>query len=152
MEKMRIVTIALFAILVVIPKVFSMPMGLPFAPPRPLCLSQFALVNQACYFLPVHAPAPPANDEDPDEPDLKLNEPQAQQPPSEPQHRRRHHRHHHHADAIDNCCRWLRNLDDTCVCELLIRLPPFLRRLEHSYLVKIDEDCEVLYKCDGSWR
>ncbi|KAL5701712.1 hypothetical protein ACHQM5_027022 [Ranunculus cassubicifolius] len=147
---MRILnTLAIAITLVVfIPKMLSFP----FAPPRPLCLSQFALVNQACAFIPFTLPGPPANTEDPDDPEPDVDVGQHDMPVNGTEH---HHDHHHrrrphfHSAAIEHCCRWLKNLDDACVCELLLRLPPFLRRVTHSYLITVDEDCEIAYKCEG---
>ncbi|KAJ6873598.1 hypothetical protein NC651_032452 [Populus alba x Populus x berolinensis] len=75
-------------------------------------------------------------------------------------HRNRHgHRHgnghrlggrrhgHSHGGLEENCCRWLSDVDPECVCELLVRLPPFLSKQHHEYTVKIDDTCSVSYSC-----
>lgn len=47
----------------------------------------------------------------------------------------------------EDCCRWLEEMDDECVCDLLIRLPPFLTKAPHNYSVSIGEECSVTYTC-----
>ncbi|PIA26501.1 hypothetical protein AQUCO_09200007v1 [Aquilegia coerulea] len=163
MERMRRIQTVLLAFLaiflVLIPEIICMPnFGQPipnFVQPRPLCLSQFALVNQACSSLPINVGpvvgAPPDDTDEPNEPDQKgaANGHEQHRREHHEHHRRRHHRHHEMSKGVEDCCRWLKNLDDACVCELLFRLPPFLRRHSHSYVISLDEDCKVTYKCDG---
>ncbi|KAF5204555.1 hypothetical protein FRX31_005859 [Thalictrum thalictroides] len=161
-------TLAIFSVL--IPEIICLPnfgqpvpnFGQPipnYGQPRPLCLSQFALVNQACSSLPINVSpvtpvvgAPPDDTDEPNEPDQKgaANGHEQHRREHHEHHRRhRHHRHHENSKVAENCCRWLKNLDDACVCELLFRLPPFLRRHSHSYVISLGEDCVVSYKCDG---
>ncbi|CAK7346338.1 unnamed protein product [Dovyalis caffra] len=114
-------------------------------PQRPLCVSQLALVNYACG-------------------NIQLTPPVASHPftvvftDDDSNHRHRHehgHRHghghgHSHSGILiheDNCCRWLNNMDDECVCELLAHLPPFLSRPWHEYAVKVHDSCRVSYTC-----
>ncbi|XP_050365590.1 uncharacterized protein LOC126784148 [Argentina anserina] len=71
------------------------------------------------------------------------------------QHRRHSHRHrhrHHHREKSlspqeDNCCKWLTQLDNQCVCELLLRLPTFLLKPAHTYSVFIGSSCNITYSC-----
>lgn len=133
--------------------------------PRPLCPSQFALVNYACGRLPFRPGAPPGpppappspDDDDGDDDEGHRNHHhdnghghghghgQGQG------HSRRHgHRHRRHqTQEEENCCRWAREVDSQCVCELLVRLPPFLVRPLHIYKLTIGEDCEITYSCGG---
>ncbi|WCJ21503.1 Tetratricopeptide repeat (TPR)-like superfamily protein [Euphorbia peplus] len=65
-------------------------------------------------------------------------------------HRNRHRRHvGHHRASEDECCKWLTELDDICVCNLLVRLPPFLSRLQHKYSIRVGNTCKVSYQCEG---
>ncbi|KAJ4829139.1 hypothetical protein Tsubulata_011829 [Turnera subulata] len=48
-----------------------------------------------------------------------------------------------------NCCRWLKDVDDECVCELLVHLPSFLARPLHEYSVVADPTCNVTFSCVG---
>ncbi|EPS59564.1 hypothetical protein M569_15243, partial [Genlisea aurea] len=130
---------------------------LPHHPVGPLCSSQFALANRACAFLPF-TPVPP-----PSPPSPEVNTP----PPPPPEesgngtsrhrhphhHRRRHHHHHSHdgkeTSTEEDCCRWVKEIDDVCVCELLVRLPPFLTRPVHNYTVAVDDLCSVTYQCSS---
>lgn len=117
---------------------------IPSLPPpssRPLCGPQLALVTYACArvaFTPGSPPPPDDIDNDNEE------------------HHRSHHRHGHrhrhhrrHSPQEDNCCRWAREMDSRCVCEILVRLPIFLTRPLHQYSVMIGESCNVTYTCGG---
>ncbi|KAF2594165.1 hypothetical protein F2Q70_00044302 [Brassica cretica] len=70
-------------------------------------------------------------------------------------HRRHHHHHHHHQRhreetfAQQECCKWLKQMDNECVCDLLVRLPPLLAKPAHNYTVFVDESCIVTYTCGG---
>ncbi|XP_061349258.1 uncharacterized protein LOC133294580 [Gastrolobium bilobum] len=135
----------------VVPKLESqiMPPVIPMPQPplRPLCASQLALVNYACGRLPIF----------PGSPLLPLTPPPS--PDDEEGHRshhRRGHRHghghqqsHRHNPQEDNCCRWAREVDTQCVCQILVLLPPFLMRPLHQYSVIIGESCNVTYSCGG---
>uniref|UniRef100_A0A2C9WQB5 Bifunctional inhibitor/plant lipid transfer protein/seed storage helical domain-containing protein n=1 Tax=Manihot esculenta TaxID=3983 RepID=A0A2C9WQB5_MANES len=63
------------------------------------------------------------------------------------EHRHRHR--HHESHAHGNCCRWLNELDDECVCDMLVRLPSFLSRHMHTYTLYLDETCNITYACEG---
>ncbi|CAL5437020.1 hypothetical protein CsSME_00047170 [Camellia sinensis var. sinensis] len=114
-------------------------------PSQPLCISQLALANHACSLVP-HTGVPPPSPPSPPSPS-----------PSEensPTHGHGHrHRHRHRESPIEHdCCRWLKEVDTACVCELLIRLPTFLSRPVHEYTVEVDETCSVTYACGGRLR
>ncbi|XP_074274990.1 uncharacterized protein LOC141599019 [Silene latifolia] len=122
---------------------------------RPLCISQFALVNHACSMLPYSPvsppspppPPPPQAPSPPDSPDTPC-------PPDDCQSRHRHHHRHRHNNSPNNptvqeCCRWLKEVDTQCVCDLLVRLPVFLARPVHAYTVEVDSHCSVTYTCPG---
>ncbi|XVF21806.1 hypothetical protein REPUB_Repub12eG0121800 [Reevesia pubescens] len=127
------------------PEAGQVAVPVPVAPPRPLCASQFALVNYACAIVPlVPMPPPPP-------------------PPSPPEsghgnghrhgqshtHRHRHRRAHHATREQQYCCRWLNLVDNECVCDILVRLPVFLSRPNHQYTVVVDESCIVTFSCAG---
>ena len=128
------------------------PLPLPPSSPHPLCASQFALVNYACATLPFTPGSPPS-------PPTPLSPPSPTSPDDEEGHRshKRHgHRHSHShwhryqpTPQEDNCCQWAREMDSQCVCEILLRLPPFLTRPLHQYSVLIGDLCEVTYSCGG---
>ncbi|PRQ26149.1 hypothetical protein RchiOBHm_Chr6g0291441 [Rosa chinensis] len=70
------------------------------------------------------------------------------------QQRRHRHRHgHHHRSETppspqeENCCKWLSQLDNQCVCELLLRLPTFLLKPAHTYSLFVGSSCNVKYTC-----
>ncbi|KAL8192051.1 hypothetical protein R6Q57_028172 [Mikania cordata] len=74
-------------------------------------------------------------------------------------HRHDHHNHvhsHHHkhkmSPAEQQCCKWLAQVDDECVCELLGRLPPFLVRPIHEYTVRVAGSCNTTYSCVSQFR
>ncbi|KAL9227951.1 hypothetical protein vseg_003581 [Gypsophila vaccaria] len=110
-------------------------------------MSQFALVNHACSMLPYSPVSPP--------PPPPPSAPPGVETPSTPgdSHRRRHHhkrRHNNSPDpAVEECCRWLKEVDTQCVCDLLVRLPVFLAKPVHAYTVEVDPDCSVTYTCPG---
>ncbi|GER26532.1 ubiquitin carboxyl-terminal hydrolase family protein [Striga asiatica] len=93
----------------------------------PLCDAQYGLVNSACRSLPACPWAPPG--------------PQALGPsPLGPQAQ------NSTADE-EKCCRWLREVDNACVCGLLVPLPAFLSRPAHNYTVVVEGVCEVTFRC-----
>ncbi|KAK4441692.1 hypothetical protein Salat_0504100 [Sesamum alatum] len=113
----------------------------PIDPNTPLCASQFALANRACSLLPytsVPPPAPPA-------------------PPAGPQPgycRRREHEHEHEHEHGHVHWRERRRpargmlpvveeVDNACVCEVLLYLPSFLTRPLHNYSVSSTKTCDV---------
>ncbi|KAE9589200.1 hypothetical protein Lal_00000170 [Lupinus albus] len=142
MKKVKIFNLITLGVtfLVLVPKIESQIRpsigSLPPAPPRPLCASQFALVNYACAMLSF-TPGSADNDN------------------GHSSHQHGHgHRHDHghrrgNTPEEENCCRWVREMDSQCVCEILFRLPPFLTRPVHQYTVLIGESCDVTYNCGG---
>ncbi|CAK9151048.1 unnamed protein product [Ilex paraguariensis] len=137
MDRVNIFKLAFFmAFLVLNLKTECQRVQLPPIAPRPLCISQFALVNHACAALPFNTGAPPSRPSPP---------PSSFSPP-EHEHRHRHahgHRHHGHRETTieQNCCQWLKDVDNECVCDLLLHLPPFLSRPIHQYTVMVDDSC-----------
>ncbi|KAG0489386.1 hypothetical protein HPP92_007867 [Vanilla planifolia] len=93
-----------------------------------LCLSQFALANEACSFVNPHS--------------INLQ--------SNNNHHHHHHHHHHqqHGDTKDSaCCRRLEGIDDACVCQLMTRLPSFVTKPKHKITIVPNDGCEVSYEC-----
>ncbi|XP_010524012.1 PREDICTED: pleckstrin homology-like domain family A member 1 [Tarenaya hassleriana] len=73
-------------------------------------------------------------------------------------HKHHHHGHHRHkarkveykeSFAEAECCKWLKQMDNECVCDLLLHLPPLLARPVHDYTVFVDESCIVTFSCGG---
>ncbi|KAL6214732.1 hypothetical protein ACLB2K_014164 [Fragaria x ananassa] len=191
-----------------------------YAPPRPLCASQFALASYACSLLPYGpmppipqppsppSPSPPDDDDDDDNDDGRDDDDDNgrdgggngggdgggddggdgdgdgggdgaarvnshghghsnghghghgrehhEHGHSRKQQRHRRHKHrrgrHHRSQRSmtpqeDNCCKWLTQLDNQCVCELLLRLPTFLHKPAHTYSVYIGTSCNITYTC-----
>ncbi|KAI3449609.1 hypothetical protein Pfo_006274 [Paulownia fortunei] len=131
---------------------------LPPIDPPPLCASQYALVNRACAMLP-YTPVPPPSPPSPPSPTPAPPSPPSPDGPDSRHHHRHGHGHGHrhsrhgHAEtpAEEDCCRWLKEVDDVCVCELLVRLPPFLTRPVHNYTVVVDDTCNVTFQCGSRW-
>lgn len=95
-----------------------------------MCISQFALANQACSVMP-------PVEEDPDEPSNN--------------HGHGHGRGNgHHPRANQDCCRWLEEVENDCVCQALARLPMFLNRPKHTYMLSVGTTCKFAYKCGGA--
>ncbi|KAI3979858.1 hypothetical protein MKX01_042512 [Papaver californicum] len=134
----------------------------PSAPRPPLCISEFALVNQACSMVPIRSGPPQMPYIG--QPSLPLAPP----PPPPPRHyrdddnerdrddeHRRHHRHqiHHrsaHQTSVNlNCCKWLKELDTSCICGLMVRLPRFLIRNRHGFSIIVEDTCDVSFNCEG---
>ncbi|GAA0175695.1 hypothetical protein LIER_28818 [Lithospermum erythrorhizon] len=125
--------------------------------PRPLCQSQFILVNHACIPLPYSpgnpitppdgpsdsppSPSSPASPEDPLE-YLTRNRRQRQRQEAPPQEEPPQ-----ESPVEQECCRWLKAVDTECVCDLLVHLPTFLSRPVHEYSVIVDETCNVTFAC-----
>ncbi|KAF3436324.1 hypothetical protein FNV43_RR23416 [Rhamnella rubrinervis] len=153
-ERVRFLTLTFYAgsgllLLMLVPKsegqIFPPPL-----PPRPLCSSQFALASYACSqipFSPLPPPQPPSPPSPPDNGGHRLEH--------EHSHRHGHghghgHRHRHHdSPAEESCCRWVKQLDSQCVCDLLVRLPNFLSRPAHEYSVIVGDACNVSFPCGG---
>lgn len=113
--------------LVLNPKI-ECQMILPPTPPSPH-------IQPACALLPFTQVPPPS-------------------PPNSPPpgHRQRHgHRHSEHiATPIKKeCCRWLQEIDNDCICDMLVRLPVFLTKPIHKYTVMVDSLCNLSYTCSG---
>ncbi|KAL6505120.1 hypothetical protein OROGR_024937 [Orobanche gracilis] len=114
----------------------------PLSPPAkkpPLCAAQYALVNRACSTLPYEWIPPPSPPSRP----APISPPKGRE--GGPRHGLRHV--HNETAAQEDCCRWLKEVDDVCVCELLVHLPTFLTRPAHNYTVVVDEACEVTFRC-----
>ncbi|XAR58526.1 hypothetical protein NMG60_11013957 [Bertholletia excelsa] len=149
MGRAVILKLTIFMVFVVLnPRVRCQPFPVP-THTSPLCLSQFALANHACSLVPF-SPVPPPSPPSPSPPDDAWHG-------HGHGHRHRHghghrhrHRHHHHETAIEeDCCRWLKEMDSSCVCHLLVHLPAFLARPVHQYTVVVDEQCEVTFDCES---
>ncbi|EOX94821.1 hypothetical protein QUC31_004708 [Theobroma cacao] len=145
MVKLGIPTLFLFTIfLVALPKTLSqLPRSIP--PPRPLCATQFALVNYACArvsFFPLPPRTPPPPPPSPPSPEGQKHE-------HRHGHRHRHRHVPHETPDLHNCCRWLKEVDHECVCEVLVHLPVFLSRPNHDYTVIVDETCSHTFTCGG---
>ncbi|OMP05013.1 tetratricopeptide repeat-containing protein-like protein [Corchorus olitorius] len=133
----------------------------PQPPPVPLCASQFALANYACVKVPLvqlppPAPLPPPPPDSPPPPEAEGHRHHHRHGHGNSQgqenghgHRHRHRHRHHETPDERNCCRWLQQIDNECVCDVLVHLPPFLSRPNHDYTVVVDETCSVTYKCGG---
>ncbi|KAI3805978.1 hypothetical protein L1987_21866 [Smallanthus sonchifolius] len=71
-------------------------------------------------------------------------------------HHHHHHHHHHHrhkeTPVEEQCCKWLSQVDDQCVCELLVHMPPFLARPVHKYSVIVGKACNITYSCGSRIR
>ncbi|XP_057427359.1 uncharacterized protein LOC130720694 [Lotus japonicus] len=137
------ITLALI-FLASVPKMESRIPVFPFpsSPPHPLCASQLALVNYACARLPFTPGSPPSSQ-------LTSTNDDGEGHGSRHGHGHRRHHHHHSSPQEENCCRWAGELDSQCVCEILVRLPPFLTRPAHQYSVTIGESCNITYSCGG---
>ncbi|KAL0370540.1 UNVERIFIED_CONTAM: hypothetical protein Sangu_0372100 [Sesamum angustifolium] len=113
----------------------------PIDPDTPLCASQIALANRACAALP-YTPLPPPAPPGPRAPDG----------PGSGHCRRREHEHGHRhwrRETVreEECCRWLKEVDNACVCDVLLHLPSFLTRPVHNYVVIVDDTCDVKFEC-----
>ncbi|KAK3023081.1 hypothetical protein RJ639_043096 [Escallonia herrerae] len=148
--------------LVLNPKMECQLVRMPPLSPRPLCVSQFALVNHACSLLPF-TPVPPPSPPSPPPPSPPSPPCSSDCPPG-PEHGHRHrqhghghrhggHRHEHAETPVEaDCCRWLNSVDDECVCDLLVYLPPFLSKPIHQYTVTVDSSCNVTFQCSSRLR
>ncbi|XP_042488899.1 uncharacterized protein LOC122069033 [Macadamia integrifolia] len=165
MERIKTGMLMMFitVLMVLIPKIMS---ATPTSP-RPLCMSQFALVNHACSLLPFryripHLPVTKDAGHEQVQVQQKKQEDQAQlegecdhehghehENRESVRHRHSHRHHHEHLDVEVDCCRWLKEIDTICVCEVLFHLPPFLQAPKHSYTVSVGEECEITYPCPG---
>ncbi|XP_072983423.1 uncharacterized protein [Typha latifolia] len=137
------------------------------------CLTQFSLANQACAILPplsrtstaaVNVTLQDDNDNDEDSDVDDDNDEDEDEDEHEHEHEHSHHGHHrrggHHHDqdgfalqprSYRDCCRWVRQVDRSCVCEALLRLPLFLTRPRHKYVMQIGRACRIRYKCRATY-
>ncbi|KAH8489302.1 hypothetical protein Peur_059142 [Populus x canadensis] len=148
MGTVKILAIALSAAFLLLD---PMTKAVPDPPQRSLCMPQYSLVNHACsvilgYSLPNH---PLTSDDGHGHGHGHGNGGHGHS------HGRRRHRHrqrhggsHNGSSSEDNCCKWLKELDEECVCDVLYRLPPFLSKPTHTYTVYVAEACNVTYSCD----
>ncbi|WVY98045.1 hypothetical protein V8G54_030196 [Vigna mungo] len=131
MKRIKIFNLTAMAMtfLAIVPKMVSQTLPTPFL--HPLCLSQLTLANYACAMLPLTA-APPV--------------PPPPPPPSPGDHGFRG----RSTLQEEDCCRWAKEIDNQCVCEVLVLLPPFLTKPLHQYAISIGESCNVTYSCAGT--
>ncbi|XP_008776443.2 zinc transporter SLC39A7-like [Phoenix dactylifera] len=142
----------------------------------PPCLSQFALANRACIALPVVEGSGGPNHvklrEEDDHHGHEHGHGNEHKHGHEHEHEHGHglgdenehghghgheHRHGHghghgHGEEPQvnkNCCRWLAEVDEACVCEALLRMPPFLVKAKHTYIIKVGKTCKHEYNCGG---
>lgn len=146
-----IITLKLPLLAMVLLVLYPMTKGqwAPLNPP-PLCASQFALVNHACSKLP-YMPVPPPSPPSPPLPPPNPPSPDGSGSRRHSSHGHRHRGHRHRETPIEEeCCRWVKEVDSVCVCELLVHLPPFLIKPVHNYTVIVDETCSVTFQCSSS--
>ncbi|PKA61456.1 hypothetical protein AXF42_Ash014373 [Apostasia shenzhenica] len=86
-----------------------------------LCLSQFALANEACGFVGPHTAS-----------NVKAHD---------------HHRHHHKNPEGSACCRRLAGIEDACICQMMSKMPAFITKPKHTVTIVPTEGCEVTYEC-----
>jgi len=124
MKRMKVLNLTAMAMtfLSIVAKMVSQTLPTPFL--HPLCLSQLALANYACAMLPLTA-APPSL------------------PPPSPGHGGNQ----QSTLQEEDCCRWAKEIDNQCVCEALVLLPPFLTKPSHQYAISIGQSCNVTYSC-----
>lgn len=117
----------------------------------PVCAAQITLVNHACSFLPFVVNPPPSHHSLVSAPSRNHTDGRHRHGHGSPPHSSRgnHHRHHrhHHNPEEELCCRWMREVDDDCVCELLAQLPAFLSRPVHQYSVRVGDGCHESFLC-----
>ncbi|XP_042022931.1 uncharacterized protein LOC121770213 isoform X3 [Salvia splendens] len=111
----------------------------------PLCAEQFALANGACSGLP-YTPLPPPTPPAPPAPIPTEGDHPLHRHGGHHNHGHRHHM-HKETSAEADCCRWLKQVDNICICSLLVHLPEFLARPAHNYTVYVDESCEISFSC-----
>ncbi|CAH9111539.1 unnamed protein product [Cuscuta epithymum] len=138
-------------ILLVILCIFPMAVESHWKLIGPLCASQITLVDHACSFLPFNLPPPsPPSSSSSSLPSLvSAPSPDGRHSRRHGPHGRRHHHHRHHTDNPEEeiCCRWLREVDDECVCQLLAQLPAFLSKPVHQYSVIVGDTCNENFQC-----
>ncbi|GER39234.1 AAA ATPase containing von Willebrand factor typeA [Striga asiatica] len=111
------------------------------------CNTQFQLANRACALVTFSSVGLPHH-----------------------HHRHRHHHghghHHNHHDhdkqevhqhlmhtetenalVEEECCRWLKEVDNDCACSVFVHLPTFLAKPPHNYSLVVNDECEVSFQC-----
>jgi hypothetical protein len=150
LKKGMIIILTFFALMVLVPMQSEGQMPVP----RPLCASQFSLANYACARLPlrpVTPPSPPDDDDDDDGGNREDHEVHHHRHGHKSRHR--HHSHHEQGPGEHDCCRWARQMDSQCVCEVLYLLPAFanfIMRPVHAISLSISDTCNVTYTCSGT--
>ncbi|RRT69478.1 hypothetical protein B296_00030986 [Ensete ventricosum] len=104
------------------------------------CVAQFELANRACTII--HA--------------VKAIQGNRRDRGSEHGHSHRHGegegedegKGHHR----NRCCRWLKEIDDSCVCNALLHLPISLVKPNHKYTVAVGHHCSITYNCNRLYR
>nr|CAD1829232.1 unnamed protein product [Ananas comosus var. bracteatus] len=136
------------------------------------CLMQFALANQACAVLPVTEDPPKDSnqmkqhyDDNNTDDDDGSDDDDEEEDEQEDRHGHGHshghghghgHKGRHEGDhreeprANRDCCRWIKEVDKKCVCEVLLRLPTFLTKPKHKYSISVGSSCKQTYRCGGA--
>ncbi|KAK6788419.1 hypothetical protein RDI58_016944 [Solanum bulbocastanum] len=127
------------------------------AVPRPLCLSQFSLVNNACQFLPLTPLPPPGPAQAPRPVPTFSPAPGPAPAPGlvptfSPTPGPAASLGYTQTPAEEECCRWMKAVDSKCVCSLLVHLPTFLARPIHQYTTLAHATCSVTFTCGSSGR
>lgn len=94
-----------------------------------LCFPQIAQANEACssyeFQLPTSPAAPPSSlDRNERDDDVLFR------------------------DSL--CCERLRNINETCICEALNRLPSFMSSVPHTIILSPTPICNVWFDCPGN--
>ena len=115
MTKVGIPILVLFSMFLV-----ALPNNLPLmpgqiSPLRPVCASQFALVNYACSMVPL-VPLPPGTP-----PPVGLEDTNGHRHGHRHRHSHRPRNGHHETPQQNYCCRWLKLVDAECVCDKIGR-------------------------------
>lgn len=119
--------------------------------PRPLCLSQFTLVNNACQFLPF-TPLPPRGPAAAPDPISVISPAPAPAPAPAPGPSSPTSLVYTQTPVEEECCRWMKAVDSECVCSLLAHLPTFLSRPVHQYTTLAHATCSVTFTCSSTAR
>ncbi|KAL6842502.1 hypothetical protein ACP4OV_027737 [Aristida adscensionis] len=69
--------------------------------------------------------------------------------PSSSRHRHRHYSEEEEDPRDTACCRRLMGLDNSCVCQVTARLPPFITAVRHAVTLTPVEGCEITFECPG---
>jgi hypothetical protein len=149
LKKGMIIILTFFALMVLVPMQSEGQMPVP----RPLCASQFSLANYACARLPLRPVTPPSPPDDEDDDGGNREDHEVHHHRHGRKSRHRHHSHHEQGPGEHDCCRWARQMDSQCVCEVLYLLPAFanfIMRPVHAISLSISDTCNVTYTCSGT--